>query len=99
MLLETEGHQVLTLHEAENISTPPPHTHTHPQNSRRAEGAAIFSVGWRTLTLNVVLCGCETWFLTLHEEHRRGHLKNLGLSRYTQTTAFENEGGYGGIWK
>ena len=25
---------------------------------------------YRTVTLLVVLCGCETWSLTLREEHR-----------------------------
>ena len=36
---------------------------------------------YRTITLPVVLCGCETWSLTLQEEHRLRILENRVLRR------------------
>jgi len=36
---------------------------------------------YRTIILPVVLCGCETWSLTLREERRLGVLENRVLRR------------------
>jgi hypothetical protein len=36
---------------------------------------------YRTIILPVVLYGCETWFLTLREEHRLRVFKNRVLRR------------------
>jgi hypothetical protein len=36
---------------------------------------------YKTVILPVVLCGCETWFLTLREEHRLRMLENGVLRR------------------
>ena len=35
---------------------------------------------YRTIILPVVLCGCETWSLTLREEHRLRVFENRVLS-------------------
>jgi hypothetical protein len=35
----------------------------------------------RTIMLPVVLCGCETWCLTLREEHRLRMFENKALKR------------------
>ena len=35
----------------------------------------------RTITFPVVLCGCDTWSLTLREERRLGVSENRGLRR------------------
>jgi hypothetical protein len=34
---------------------------------------------YKTITLHVVLYGCETWSLTLREEHRLGVFENRVL--------------------
>jgi hypothetical protein len=34
---------------------------------------------YRTIILPVVLCGCETWSLTLREEHRLRMFENMVL--------------------
>jgi hypothetical protein len=36
---------------------------------------------YRTIILPVVLCGCETWSLTLREEHRLRVFENRMLRR------------------
>jgi hypothetical protein len=36
---------------------------------------------YRTIILPVVLYGCETWYLTLREDHRLGVFKNGVLRR------------------
>jgi hypothetical protein len=36
---------------------------------------------YKTIILPVVLCGCETWFLTLREEHRLRAFENRVLKR------------------
>jgi hypothetical protein len=36
---------------------------------------------YKTITLPVVLYGCETWSLTLREEHRLGVFENRVLRR------------------
>ena len=36
---------------------------------------------YRTIILPVVLCGCETWLLTLREEHRLRMFENRVLRR------------------
>jgi hypothetical protein len=36
---------------------------------------------YKTIILPVVLCGCETWFLTLREEHRLRVFENRVLRR------------------
>jgi hypothetical protein len=36
---------------------------------------------YKTIILPVVLYGCETWSLTLREEHRLGVFENRGLRR------------------
>jgi len=36
---------------------------------------------YRTIILPIVLCGCETWSLTLKEEHRLRVLENKVLRR------------------
>jgi hypothetical protein len=36
---------------------------------------------YRTIILPVVLYGCETWTLTLREEHRLGVFENMVLRR------------------
>jgi hypothetical protein len=36
---------------------------------------------YNTIVLPVVLYGCETWSLTLREEHRRGVFENRVLRR------------------
>jgi hypothetical protein len=36
---------------------------------------------YKTIILPVVLYGCETWSLTLREEHRLGVLENVVLKR------------------
>jgi len=36
---------------------------------------------YRTISLPVVLYGCETWLLTLREEHRPRVFENRGLRR------------------
>ena len=36
---------------------------------------------YKTIILRVVLCGCETWSLTLREESRLGVFENRGLRR------------------
>jgi hypothetical protein len=36
---------------------------------------------YKTIILHVVLCGCETWSLTLREEHRLGVFGNRVLRR------------------
>jgi hypothetical protein len=36
---------------------------------------------YRTIILHVVLCGCETWLLTLREELRLRVFENRVLSR------------------
>ena len=36
---------------------------------------------YRTIILTVVLCGCETWSLTLREEHRMRVLESRVLRR------------------
>jgi hypothetical protein len=36
---------------------------------------------YKTIILPVVLCGCETWSLTLREEHRLRVFENRVLSR------------------
>jgi hypothetical protein len=36
---------------------------------------------YRTIILSVVLCGCETWSLTLREDHRLGVFENRALRR------------------
>jgi hypothetical protein len=36
---------------------------------------------YRTIILSVVLCGCETWSLTLREEHRLRVFENRALRR------------------
>jgi hypothetical protein len=36
---------------------------------------------YKTIILPVVLCGCETWSLTLREEHRLGVFENRVLKR------------------
>jgi hypothetical protein len=37
---------------------------------------------YRTITLPVVLYGCETWSLTLREEHGLGVFENRVLRKY-----------------
>jgi hypothetical protein len=41
----------------------------------------------------VVLCGCETWFLTLREEHRLRVFENRVLRRIFRTKRDEVIGG------
>jgi hypothetical protein len=36
---------------------------------------------YKTIILNVVLYGCETWYLALREEHRLGEFENRVLMR------------------
>jgi hypothetical protein len=36
---------------------------------------------YRSVTLSVVLCRCEAWFLALTEEHRLRVFENRGLRR------------------
>jgi hypothetical protein len=36
---------------------------------------------YKTIILPVVLCGCETWFLTLREEYRLRVFENRALRR------------------
>jgi hypothetical protein len=49
---------------------------------------------YKTIILPVVLCGCETWSLTLREEHRLRMFENVVLRRI-----FGPEGGFDGRMK
>jgi hypothetical protein len=45
--------------------------------------------------LAVVLYGCETWFLTLREEHRLRVIENVVLRRIFRPKRDEVTGGWG----
>jgi hypothetical protein len=48
----------------------------------------------KTIILPVVLCGCETWSLTLREEHRLRVFKNKVLRRIFGPKRDEVRGGW-----
>jgi hypothetical protein len=50
--------------------------------------------GVKTIILLVVLCGCETWSLTLREEHRLGVFNNKVLWRVFGPKQEEMMGGW-----
>jgi hypothetical protein len=47
---------------------------------------------YKTITVPVVLCGCETWYLTLREEHRLRVLENKVLRRIFGPKRYEATG-------
>jgi hypothetical protein len=49
---------------------------------------------YMTIILPVILCGCETWYLTLREEHRLRVFKNRGS--HSQETS-SRDIGRGGV--
>jgi hypothetical protein len=49
---------------------------------------------YKTIILPVVLCGCETWSLTLREEHRLGMFENRVLRRIFGPKRDEVTGGW-----
>jgi hypothetical protein len=48
---------------------------------------------YKTIILPVVLYGCETWFLTLTDEHRLRVFENMVLRRLLGTKRDEVTGG------
>jgi hypothetical protein len=48
---------------------------------------------YKTIILPVVLCGCETWSLTLREEHRLRVFENMVLRRIFRPKRDEVMGG------
>jgi hypothetical protein len=49
---------------------------------------------YRTIILHVVLYGCETWSLTLREEHRLRVFENRVLRRIFEPKRYEVTGGW-----
>jgi hypothetical protein len=49
---------------------------------------------YKTTILLVVLYGCETWFLTLREEHRLGVFENRVLRRIFRRSSNKATGGW-----
>jgi hypothetical protein len=49
---------------------------------------------YKTIILRVVLCGCETWSLTLREEHRLKVFENRTLRRIFGPVRDEVIGGW-----
>jgi hypothetical protein len=49
---------------------------------------------YKTIILPVILCGCETWFLTLWEEHRLRVFENRVLRRMLGLKKDEVTGGW-----
>jgi len=67
--------QNITVYKYQNIYNTHTHTHTHhyPKWGIFCLPACYLNVYiniYRTIILPVVLCGCETWSVTLREEHR-----------------------------
>jgi hypothetical protein len=49
---------------------------------------------YKTIIFSVVLCGCETWSLTLREEHRLRVFENRVLRRIFGSKRSEVTGGW-----
>jgi hypothetical protein len=49
---------------------------------------------YKTIILPVVLCGCETWSLTLREKHKLRVFENRGLRRIFGLKREEMAGGW-----